>query len=137
MWHRARTPCPLVKEGAHRTRGVVAHHAQRRTFATNSERPGRRAARRRLPPFGHRDQTFALGQFPGRLARASDGFCLLAGLALRWFFIGLAALHLTKNAFALQLLFEDPESLIDIVVANDDLQNVSNLLTALDAPSSC
>jgi hypothetical protein len=30
----------------------------------------------------------------------------------------------------LQLLFEDPKSLIDIVVANDDLQNVSNLLPA-------
>jgi hypothetical protein len=37
----------------------------------------------------------------------------------------------------LQLLLEDPESLIDIVVANDDLQNVSNLLLALGAPSSC
>jgi len=27
--------------------------------------------------------------------------------------------------------------LIDIVVANDDLQNISNLLLAPDAPSSC
>jgi hypothetical protein len=27
--------------------------------------------------------------------------------------------------------------LIDIVVSNDDLQNVSDLLPALDAPSSC
>jgi hypothetical protein len=38
----------------------------------------------------------------------------------------------------LHLLFEDSQGLIDIVVANDDLQNVSNLLTALlHAPSSC
>jgi hypothetical protein len=37
----------------------------------------------------------------------------------------------------LHFLFEDPESLIDIVVANEYLQNVSNLLLALDAPSSC
>jgi hypothetical protein len=37
----------------------------------------------------------------------------------------------------LQLLFEDPERLIDIVAANDELQNVSNLLLALEAPSSC
>jgi hypothetical protein len=37
----------------------------------------------------------------------------------------------------LHLLLEDPERLIDIVVANDDLQNVSNLLLAPDAPSSC
>ena len=105
--------------------------------AANSE-PGRpRPTGRRLPPFGHRDQAFALGQFPGSFARASDGFCLLAGLAFRRFFIRLAALHLAKDALALQLLLEDPESLIDIVVANDDLQNVSNLLLALGAPSSC
>jgi hypothetical protein len=113
-------------------------HKVRNVFAANSERPGqRRPTGRSLPPFGHREQAFALRQFPGGLARTSDGFRLLAGLALGRFFIRLAALHLTKNALALQLLFEDPERLIDIVVANDDLQNVSNLLLALDAPSSC
>jgi len=37
----------------------------------------------------------------------------------------------------LHLSFEDPESLINIVVANEDLQNASNLLLALGAPSSC
>jgi hypothetical protein len=37
----------------------------------------------------------------------------------------------------LQLLLEDLESLIDIVVSNEDLQNVPNLLLALGAPSSC
>jgi len=38
----------------------------------------------------------------------------------------------------LHLLFEHPESLIDIVVSNEYLQNVSNLLLlSLDAPSSC
>jgi len=37
----------------------------------------------------------------------------------------------------LHLLLEGPESLIDIVVANEYLQNVSNLLPAPDAPSSC
>src|SRR5215510_14985598 len=70
-------------------------------------------------------------------ARAPDGFRLLAGLALRRFFIRLAALHLTKNALTLHLLFEHPESLIDIVVSNEYLQAVSNLLLALNAPSSC
>jgi len=80
---------------------------------------------------------FALGQFPGSLARAADGFCLLASLALGWFFIRFATLHLTKNALALHLLLEDPESLVDIVVANEYLQNISDLLSALDAPSSC
>jgi len=99
---------------------------RRNMFAANSKPGQRRPSGRRLPPFGHRDQAFALGQFPGSLARASDGFCLLAGLALGRFFIRLATLHLTKNALALHLLFEDPESLIDIVVANEYLQNVSN-----------
>src|SRR5262245_65229241 len=73
-----------------------------------------------------------MGQFPGGLTRAADGFCLLAGLALGWFFIRLATLHLSKNALALHLLLEDPESLIDIVVANEDLQNVFQSPLALD-----
>ena len=97
-----------------------------KVFAANLKPWRRRSTRRSLPPFGHGDQAFALGLFPGGLARAPDGFRLLAGLALGRFFIRLAALHLTKNALALQLLFEHPQSLIDIVVANDDLQSVSN-----------
>jgi hypothetical protein len=116
--HRRRPKAPVVTPGP--------RSAPRRN-AANSERSGlRRPTGRSVPARGHGDQTFALGQFPGGLARASDGFCLLAGLALRRFFIRLAALHLTKNALALHLLFEDPESLIDIVVANDDLQMFSN-----------
>ena len=106
-------------------------------IAPISEPGQRRPTGRRLPLFRHGDQTFALGLFPGGLARAPDGFRLLAGLALGRFFVRLAALHLTKNALALHLLFEHPESLIDIVVSYEYLQNVSNLLLALDAPSSC
>src|SRR5215813_6202504 len=94
-------------------------------FAANSERPGqRRPTGRGLALFGHGDQAFALGLFPGSLARASDGFRLLAGLALGRFLIRLATLHLTKNALALHLLLEHAESLIDVVVANEYLQNV-------------
>jgi len=106
---------------------LCIRHKVRNVFAANSERPGqRRPTGRRLPPFGHRDQAFALGQFPGSFARASDGFSLLAGPALGRFFIRLATLQLTKNTLALHLLFEGPESLIDIVVANEYLQNLSN-----------
>jgi hypothetical protein len=85
------------------------------------------------PPFRHGDQAFTLGQLPGGLPRASDGFRLLARLAFRRFFIRPAALHLAKNALALQLLFKNPKSLIDIVVADEYLQNFSDLLLALDA----
>src|ERR1700730_16661872 len=105
-------------------------------MALNSK-PGRRPTGRELPLFRHGNQAFALRLFPRRLARAANGFRFLAGLALGRFFIRLAALHLAKNALALHLLFEDSQGLIDIVVANDDLQNVSNLLPALHAPSSC
>src|SRR6516162_9061844 len=104
--------------------------------AANSK-PGRRPTGRGLALFRHGEQAFALRLFPRSLARAADGFRFLAGLALGRFFVRLAALHLTKNALALHLLLEHPESLFDIVVANDDLQNVSNLLPALHAPSSC
>jgi len=107
-------------------------------FAACSEQPGqRRPTRCIVPAFRHGDQAFALSLFPGSLARTSDGFRLLAGLALGRFFIRPATFHLTKNALALHLLLEDPERLIDIVVSNEYLQNVSNLLPALDAPSSC
>ena len=95
-------------------------------FAANSERPGqRRPTARRLPLFRHGDQAFALSLFPSSLARTSNGFRLLAGLAL-----GLATLHLTKNALALHLLLWDPESLIDIVVANEYPQMFSDRATA-------
>jgi hypothetical protein len=100
-------------------------------FAANSERPRqRRPTGRRLPLFRHGDQAFALSLFPSSLARTSDGFRLLARLALRRFFIRLTTLHLTKNAFALHLLLWDPESLIDIVVANEYPQMFSDRATA-------
>src|SRR5262245_15659616 len=89
-------------------------------FAANSEQTGQRPPTRCIvPASGQADQAFAPSLFPGSLARTSHGFRLLTGLALRRFFIRLATLHLTKNALALQLLFEDPERLIDIVVANE------------------
>ena len=104
--------------------------------AANSK-PGRRPTGRGLALFRRGDQAFALRLFPRSLARAADGFRFLAGLALGRFFVRLAALHLTKNALSLHLLFEDSQGLFDIVVANDDLQNVSNLLPAQDALASC
>ena len=101
-----------------------------RDVAANSEQPGqRRPTRCIIPAFGHGDQAFALSLFPGSLPRSSDGFRLLAGLALGRFFIRLATL--TKNAFALQFLFEDPERLIDIVVANEYPQMFSDRATVV------
>jgi hypothetical protein len=71
-----------------------------------------------FPTFGHWDQPFALGLFPGGFARTSDRLRFFASFALGRLLIGLPTLHLTKNALTLHLLFEDPERLIDVVVAN-------------------
>ena len=79
---------------------------------------------------GHRDQALALGLFPGELPRSSNGFGFFAILALGGLLIGLTALHLSNNALALHLPFEGLESLIDIVVANEDLQLCSNRVAA-------
>src|SRR5262249_24201205 len=117
-----RTPVPRTRCATPPRRSA----RRRNVFAANSEPGRRRPTGRWLPLFVHRNQAFALGPFPGSLGRASDGFRLLAGLALGRFFIRLAALHLAKDALALHLLFEHPESLIDIVVANEYPQNVSN-----------
>ena len=47
----------------------------------------------------------------------------------------LAELHLAEDTFALHSLFEDPESLVDIVVANKDLHKdrLSNAIGGTDA----
>lgn len=71
---------------------------------------------------GSGQQAFALRHLAGGLAGAANRFALLAGALLRRLFVGAAALHLAKKAFALELLLEGPQGLVDIVVANENLQ---------------
>ena len=66
-------------------------------------------------------ETFALGALAGQLARATNGFRLLASSFLGRLFVVIAKLHLAEDAFALHFLLQSPEGLIDIVIANDDL----------------
>jgi len=84
-----------------------------------------------FPAFRGRYQTFTLGLLPRGLPRSSDCLGFLAGPAFGRFFISLATFHLAKNALALQLPFQGPESLIDIVIANEYLQMFSNPAVAL------
>ena len=42
-----------------------------------------------------------------------------------------------KTLLMLHLSLEDAKRLLDVIVSNEYLQAVSNLLLALDAPSSC
>ena len=47
------------------------------------------------------------------------------GSSARTAFVGLALLHFAKHAFALHFLFQDAECLVDVVVANENLQGMS------------
>jgi hypothetical protein len=66
-------------------------------------------------------EAFALGALAGELAGAADGFGAFADAPLRGLLVVIAKLHFAKQAFALQLLLEHLESLVDIVVAYKDL----------------
>jgi hypothetical protein len=64
------------------------------------------------------DAAFALGALASQLANATNGFGLFTRTLLRGLFIVVAHLHFTKDAFALHLLLESAESLINVVVAD-------------------
>lgn len=71
------------------------------------------------------EQPFALGFFPRQFTGTADRFGFFARFFLGRFLEMLLELHFTEHAFALELLFQGPESLIDIVVANANLHVVS------------
>src|SRR5215211_4394159 len=71
--------------------------------------------------------------FPDRglargLARPAHRFRFLTGFALGGLLVGFALLHLAEDTLALHLLFEHPERLIDVVVANEYLQRACPLV---------
>src|SRR5260370_40638975 len=63
----------------------------------------------------------ALHPLAQQLAVAAHRLGLLARAPLGGFFVSAAQLHFAEHSLALHLLFEDPEGLVDIVVANEDL----------------
>src|SRR6202000_2426415 len=70
-----------------------------------------------------RQQTFALQALALQLAIAAHRFGALAGALFARLLIGAAQLHLPEDAFTLHLLLQRLERLVDVVVANDDLQS--------------
>src|SRR5689334_1677595 len=80
----------------------------------------------------HRQQTFTLQFLAGKLARAAHGLGLFAGLLLRGLFIMSAELHLAENTLALHLLLQRLEGLIDVVIANENLQAASSFQSRLE-----
>jgi hypothetical protein len=68
-------------------------------------------------------QAFAFSQLPRRLSSSANGLALLACSSLGRFLIGPPTLYFTKKAFALELLLQDPEGLVDVVIANENFQS--------------
>ena len=71
----------------------------------------------------HRQQAFTLRELARGLLSPADAFLLLARAPLRGLLIGAAPLDLAEQAFALELLLQDSESLFNIVVANENFQS--------------
>lgn len=67
-------------------------------------------------------ETLALSELARRLFPSTYSFTLLAHSFLRRLFIGLPPLHFAKKAFALQLLFQHPKGLFNIVFPNENFQ---------------
>lgn len=63
-------------------------------------------------------EAFALQTLAFHLPGAANGLGLLARLALGRLFIGTAQFHFPEDTFALKLLLERFERLIDVVIAN-------------------
>lgn len=70
-----------------------------------------------------RQQAFALSRLTRGLSAAANSLAPLSRPSLGRFLISAAALHLAKQAFALKLLLQDPQGLVDIVFTNKDFQS--------------
>lgn len=68
-----------------------------------------------------RDQTFALRALARQLAGAAHGFRLLASALFRRLFIMDVPLHFAERALALHLLLQRLQGLVDVVVADKNL----------------
>ena len=66
--------------------------------------------------------TFTLRTLPGELAGTADGLGLLARLLFGGLLVVVAKLHLAEDAFALELLLQSAQRLVNIVIANNYLQ---------------
>jgi hypothetical protein len=69
-------------------------------------------------------KAFTLQFLARKLAGAAHGLGLFAGSLFRWLFEMIPELHLTEHTLALHLFLEGFKRLIDVVVANENLQAV-------------
>ena len=66
-------------------------------------------------------EAFALQPLPLHFAGTAHGFGRLAGTPFRRFLVVTPQLHLAEHAFALHLLLERLQRLVDIVIADKNL----------------
>ena len=71
-------------------------------------------------------ETLALDPLALHLAGAADSLGGLAGAALGGLLIMAAELHLAEHAFALKLLLERLQRLIDVIITNENLHRGAN-----------
>ena len=89
----------------------------------------------RLTLKDHSDAVYAVAFHPLalHLAGAANSSGLFTGALFRGLFIVTAQLHFAVHALTLQLLLERAKSLVDIVVADDDLHKTQSLRSIANA----
>jgi len=75
-------------------------------------------------------ETLALRLLARKFSRPADGFGLFAIFPLGGLLVGSPLFHLAKHALALHFLFQDAERLVDVVVADENLQGMSFFLVS-------
>lgn len=100
-----------------------SHAARMRRAPKGSARRRAQCARR-----SSLNGAFALQFLADQLARAAHRLRLLASAFFRRLFIKFPALHFAECAFALHLLFQRAKRLLDIIVADNDLNQGKSLL---------
>jgi len=73
------------------------------------------------PDLYFRQQTFTLGALSRQLTGATHGFGFLAGFALGGLLKVIPPLHFAEKALTLHLFFERFQRLVDVVIADNDL----------------
>ena len=80
--------------------------------------------------FGGDNQTLANSSLAGELASAANSFRFLPHFSFRRLFIGGPELHLSEYSLALHFFLQEFQRLVDVIVADCNEQNISNLALA-------
>ncbi len=83
------------------------------------------------------DETFALSTFPRKLSRTTNSLGFLPRFFLRWLFKICPGFHFPEQAFALHLFLQRAQRLLDIIVADGNLNNGQLSIVYLAAGRTC